>query len=172
MAFSINREIGINPQSKLFAPNPSDFIRGDELSKVARDLLSTSSVRTSVNTPDVKIFTQGADVVTVRQVATNMTGYDVSISQDAMSAINALKAQAAQNQVQNLSRVVDGKIHINSEKVDASEVKSIFNNSGNNGIQVSESANTNKDRRSSGGFFIPFEMEEEGESQEGINLVI
>lgn len=171
MALSINREIGIRPQGNVFVPNPSDTVKGDELTRVAREILFSNPRKTSVNAAEVKIFTQGADVNTVRQTATNIAGFDVNISENAQQAINGLKALAAQNQVQNLSKVVDGKIHINSEKTDFSENKSIFNNSGQNGIYVSESATTDKDRKGPGGFYMPFEKEEE-ETKKGINLVI
>jgi len=174
MVLSVNREIGIQPNSNIIASKQAGIIKGDELTTLAREILTGSpSRKAAVNTADVKIFTQGADVNSVKQVATNLTGYNVFLSQDALNAINALKANAAQTQAQNLSKVVDGKIHINGEQSDIFVSKSA--NSGNVflGMMVSESANTDKDRKGPGGIYVPFEKEEEEENKKsGINLLI
>lgn len=173
MALSVNREIGIKGQSNIFAPQPSDFVKGDELSRVAREILTGAPRKAApAQTADVKIFSQGAELAQVKQVATNRTGLDVSLSFQAQHAINGLKAMAAQNQVQNLSRVVDGKINFNAERAEASEMKSVFSGYSNN-IEIFNTANVNKDRKGPGGFYLPILGEDEEEAQkEGINLVI
>ncbi len=174
MVPNVNREIGIQPNSNLFAPKPTGIVKGDELTSLAREILTNSPRRAQVNTADVKIFTQGADVNSVKQVATNLNGYNVFLSQEALNSINALKANAALNQANNLSKVVDGKIHLNSEKTDVSDVKSNLNSNVFQGILVSESASTDKDRKGPGGIYMPFEKddEENENKKQGINLVI
>ena len=186
MALSVNNELSITKQSNLFASaagssvspsttpttSPSDIIKGDELSRVAREILSGAQRKTAVAPTDVKIFTQGANVDTVKQVATNRTGFDVTLSQDAMQAINSLKAQAAQNQVQNLTPIVDGKIHINADKFDISESKSIFNLENYRETEVSQSSSLYKDRKGPGGLFVPFQKDEENDNKKGLSLII
>ncbi len=173
MALSVNREIGITPQGNIFAPKPSDIVKSDELTKLAREILTSAPGRKQASVTDVKIFSQGADVNTVKQAATNRTGFNLVLSQDARQAISGLKAQAALSRAQNLAKTVDGRIHINAEKTDFSNIKPAFSGSIEQNILVSESSATDKDRKGPGGFYIPLMEEEEIEGEkEGINLVI
>jgi hypothetical protein len=171
--------MGILSQN-IFAPKPSDIISGDELSRVAKEILSAATIRPhlkettssryaqAINT-DIKLYSPGADLNVARQTAINQAGYDVALSQNAQNNINALKAMAAQSQIRNLANIVDGKIHINHEPIDLKEFKSVFM-SGNND-EVHNTSDLSRDRRGSGGFYIPYDDNEE-EKDEGLNLVI
>ena len=181
MALNVNTNLGITKQTNVFAPKTAGIVEDSELTNVAKQILSATPKRVnfgqasfsrsnSVNNLDVKLYAAGYDVNAVKQAATNQTGYNVNLSQNALSAINSLKAQAAQLQSANLTKLVDGKIHINSEKTGTAALKpsSMFNNSTN--VEVFQSANTNKDRKGPGGFYMPLEKEEQKE--EGLNLII
>lgn len=173
MGLNINRETGIAGRLGV-APVSSGIVGGEDLTKVAREILSTASTRAKA--PDnngLKIFTPGSDISLAKQVAVNRTGYDVTLSQNALSAINAMKAQAVQSQVQNLSKTIDGKIHINSEKRDVGEIENVFSAETPYNIEVMQSSSLFKDRRGSGELYAPVEDTEEKENgnTEGIDLI-
>ena len=182
MALSVNRELGAARQSNLFSPQSVGIVKEDELTKVAREILSATpkkinlgeSYYSRINTntsADLKIFSPGADINVVKQTATNLTGYNVTISQDAANAINTLKAQAAQSQIKNLTKIVDGKIHINSEKADTAETKSIFTSNEYKNVEVFHTSNLYKDKKGSGGLYIPFE-DNKDDNNKGLDLTI
>lgn len=176
MALNINTDLGLTSQASAVSSKNTDLVKGDELTRIAKEILTATPKRTTtatnVNSSDVKIFSQGADINLVKQVATNRTGYDVFLSQNTMQAINALKAQAAQSQAQNLTKVVDGKIYVNAEKVDTADKKPTLNINSFQGIQLSESSSLYKDKKGSGGFFVPLEKNKNENTKEGINLII
>jgi len=182
MVLNVNTNLDIAGQANVFATKTTGIVEDSELTNVAKQILSaapakinlgqTSFTRSnSVNNLDVKLYAAGYDVNAVKQAATNQTGFEVNLSQNALSAINSLKAQAAQLQSANLSKAVDGKIHINSEKPDTAALKptTMFNSSTD--VEVFQSTNTNKDRKGPGGFYMPLEKNEE-QKEEGLNLII
>ena len=182
MALSVNKDLSITRQSNLFSPQSVGIVKEDELTKVAREILSAapkkinlgesyySRINTNTST-DLKIFSPGADINVVKQTATNLTGYNVTISEDAANAINTLKAQAAQSQINNLTKIVDGKIHINSEKTDTAEVKSIFTPNEYKSVEVFHTSNLDKDKKGSNGLYMPLEKNED-DNNEGLDLII
>jgi len=179
MALNVNTNLNIAQQSIIPASQSAGIVSDAELTNVAKEILTatpakilgrTNTVKT-VNTFDVKMFEAGYDVNSLKQIATNKSGFDLNISQNAVNNINTLKAQAAQMQATNLSKVVEGKIHINSEKVDISELKAAIASTQAE-LEIFESGNLGRDRKGPGGFYIPLEKEEEEEAKEGLNLVI
>lgn len=181
MVLNVNTNLAVEKPANVYTSPNNGIVNDGELTKVAKEILTAAPSRTNsaqglftksnnTNNLDVKLFAAGYDVNVVKQAATNRTGFDVNLSQNALNAINTLKAQAAQYNVTQMTKAVDGKIHVNTEKPDASELKSNLTFGNNNEVEVFESASANKDRRGPGGFFLPFQENEEDE--EGLNLVI
>ncbi len=177
----LNTNLNVANQANIYAPKTAGVVSDAELTNVAKDILATAPGRTNSNhsisnnyranvNPEVKFFQAGYDINAVRQAATNQTGFNVNLSQNAINAINVLNSQAAQ--AHNTARAVDGKIHINSEKVDASESKNLFAGSANTDVEVFNSTKLTKDRRGPGGFYIPQEENNEEQEKKGLNLVI
>lgn len=179
MVLNINTNLGVAKSANVFASPNNGIVTESELTRVAKEILTAEPAKTSLtltrsgnlNNVDVKFFDAGYDVTAVKQAATNRTGFNVNLSQDTLNSINVLKAQAAQNQAMNLTRAVDGKIHINSERPDASELKAKFISFNNTDFEVFQAASTDKDRRGPGGFYLPFK-DNEDEREEGLNMVI
>lgn len=175
MALNINTNMNIAAKSSAFVPQNAGIVSDAELTNVAKSILSATPKQilgrtNAANNFDVKFFEAGYDTNALRQVATNKTGYDLNISQNALNNINSLKAQAAQLNVNNLSKVIDGKIHVNSEKADIADLKAAIASLSAD-VEVFQSGNLDKDRKGSGGFYIPQEEGEE-EQKKGLNLVI
>lgn len=181
MALNVNTNLAVESSANVFA-TPNNGIVGDsELTNVAKQILSATPGRSSVlqgalsranpnNNIDVKFFEAGYDLNAVKQTATNRIGLDVTLSQNALNSINALKAQAAQNQTRNPTRTVNGKIHINIEKPENAELKAAISKF-NPDMEVFQTANTDKDRKGPGGFYIP-QQNGEQDKEEGLNIVI
>lgn len=181
MDLNVRTNTGIAKASAMIAGGNAGIVGESELMKTAKAILSGSTgtagikpsntfINRTTSNIDVKLYEAGFNPETVRQAATNRTGYDVNLSFNAIDSINALKAQAAKMQVQNISSIVDGKIHINVEKAETASLKqSSMENSIN--IEVFNSSNTNKDRKGPGGFYIPLQKGE-NEKEEGLNIII
>jgi|GEM_PF-2301142 len=182
MALNVNTNLGIERPSNIYAPQNGGIVSDNELTSLAKQILSATPAKSATTQGaltrtnqrvnlDVKLYEAGYDINFVKQSATNRTGYDLNLSQNALKSIDTLKAQAAQNQVRNITKAVDGKIHINSEKPDTAELKALNNTNFNPEMEVFQAANTNKDRRGPGGFYMPQENPED-ENNEGLNLTI
>ncbi len=175
MALNVNTNLAVERSANVFATPSNGIVSDSELTNVAKQILTAAPGKSfsrvnSYNSLDVRFFEAGYDFNAVKQTAVNRTGLDVSLSQNAYNSINALKAHAAQNQAMNLTKSVDGKIHINIEKPENAELKTALANF-NTDVEVFQASTTNKDRRGPGGFYIPREDREE-EKEEGLNLVI
>lgn len=181
MALNIDTSAGISKQASLFASPNNGIVSDSELTNVAKQILSATPAKVNlpqgnylgsrnINNVDVKFYEAGYDINAVKQAATNRTGFDVNLSQNALNSINALKAQAAQIQAMNLTKAVDGKIHVNAEKPDSADLKSTMSNFNTN-VEVFQAANADKDKKGPGGFYLPQENSEE-EKEEGLNLII
>lgn len=181
MDLSVRTNAGIAKASAMIAGGNPGIVGESELMKTAKAILSGSTgvagvnssntyINRAVSNVDVKLYDAGFNPEAVRQAATNRTGYDVNLSFNAIESINALKAQAAKMQIQNLSGIVDGKIHINAERPETASLKDAFS-SNTNFLEVFNSSNTNKDRKGPGGFYIPLQKGE-NDKEEGLNIVI
>lgn len=178
MALGIN---GIN--QNIFAAKPAETISGTELSKVAQEIFSAkassiSSTPSSLsglnfgrNSVDVSLFgrTASNDTNAIKLAATNNAGYDLTISQKALSAVNALNAKAVTTAVNNIAQLRNGIVHINAEQPDFTTLKNTFVL--NNPTQVFESMNLSKDRKGSSPFYVPRDTKNKVEKEEGLNLV-
>ncbi|HSA06987.1 MAG TPA: hypothetical protein P5556_07385 [Candidatus Gastranaerophilales bacterium] len=182
MALNTNTNLSIAGQSNIFNSKTSGIVNENELTNVAKQILlaapgKISSSQVSYTRPnlstniDVKFFEAGYDINAVKQAATNRTGYDVVLSTETLNSINLLKAHAAQNQALNIAKAVDGKIHINSEKPENADFKSLFMPGEPKNVEIFESSNLSKDRKGPGAFYIPLKGDKE-EKKEGLNLVI
>lgn len=173
-----------NLNSANFFARADELISGSELSQVSKEILSAipsaESAQTSQNLPEInlskfqtvdnglKVSDLNAQVV--KQIATAQAGYDINLSQQALSAIETLKAQAAKLQVANLPSKMDGKIYIPSEVADLIDVKEVF--TPNSPTQLFETASLTKDKRGFGSLFAGYTRKNPNQKQEGLNLII
>ncbi len=175
MALGIN---GVNPN--IFAA-PAETVSGTELAKVAGEIFSATkaisqpavafNTRTFNAGLDVSLFGTNAsrDTGAIKLAATNNAGLDISLSNNALLAINSLNAKAASDVVNNIAQFRNGLIHVNAEKPD-------FINLNNTSIpsnrpEVFESMNLSKDRKGSSPFYVPQRTNNKVEKKEGLNLI-
>ncbi len=178
MALSINTNLGVESRAAIPASSNSGIVSENELNKVAKEILTSAARKTNSaqsrfsgnNNAEVKFFDAGYDINAVKQAAANRTGLNVNLSQQALASINALKAHSAQAQAMNLSRTVDGKIHVNSERPDGSELKEMYATGSKTGLEVFDTASTDKDRKGPGGFYLPFQQN--SEEEDGLNMLV
>lgn len=97
--------LALNSISQNFFTNKSGLISGDELKQVVSEILSTSSTQSAQNTQALNttnnINTINTTAQLANQVANNQAALNISLSQRALSSIDALKAQAAQTLASN-----------------------------------------------------------------------
>ncbi|MFH0702640.1 MAG: hypothetical protein V2B14_03775 [bacterium] len=142
------------------------LISGKELEQVSREIFtaaptsteSSSNIRLNQDFSKINLdrinknnglkvvgTESNLDIQTVRQIASNKAGLDIKLSEQTVLALEALKIQAAKTQIANFPQKMDGKIHIPSEVVNPSEIKSIFSSS--NKIQVFVADSLDKDKK-------------------------
>lgn len=145
-------------------------ISGSELEQISREILNAAPVSQPVQSigqdlpkinfnalnrqeVDLKVFgTEASNSQAIRQVAVNRAGFDVNLSQNAISAIESLKANAANLQALDMSNKVNGKIHFSAETPSFSDLKSVFAVS--NAPQLFAAGNLGKDRKGSNPFSL------------------
>ncbi|OGI22982.1 MAG: hypothetical protein A2287_02085 [Candidatus Melainabacteria bacterium RIFOXYA12_FULL_32_12] len=145
-------------------------ISGVELEQISNEILNSAPISKSAqfteqNLPKLnfnvlngqetglKIFgTEASNSQVIKQVAVNRAAYDVNLSESALSAIESLKAKAANLQALDLSNKVNGKIHVPAEAPNFTDVKSIF--AVNNAPQLFAADNLGKDRKGSNPFSL------------------
>ena len=170
--------LSINSVSQNVFAQPVETISGQELSKVAQDILSAKPIASSFSrgiqgaNVDVSLYGMNASSNTnaIRLAATNTSGYDLNFSSNALNSINALNAKAVANLFNDVSNLRKGLIHIHSEQADTSSLKEAHPFS--NPPQVFETSNLPKDRRGSGPFYyVPPQEEAKSERTEGLSLM-
>jgi hypothetical protein len=172
--------IGINALNQnIFARPVESTVSGSELTKVAVDILSakTSSITSALSGTsfgskvDVSLYGTNATSNTeaVKLAATNTSGYELNLSQKALSAVNALNAKAATDVVNNIAQYRNGLIHVNAEKPEFTGLKNTF--ALQNSPSVFETMDLSKDRRGPGPFYVPRDTKEKVEKEEGLNLI-
>lgn len=167
-----------------FLPRTSGVVSGAELQQVSSEVLAQAPTATVQNsqysTPslDLKIFNANSNLTsqTARQIAANQAGFDVRLSEQALSAIETLRTQAAKAQSANLSKNMDGKVFIPFEKAELTDIKSVFAYS--NPVQLQKTTNIFKDNQSRNFYFTPNGEQQEHnpkqqhKKQKELNLVI
>lgn len=172
--------LGINSINQNIFAKPAETISGAELSKVTQELLSTKTSLSSISSfsglnsgrnLDVSLFgsTASNDTNAIKLAATNNAGYDLQLSQQALSAVSVLNSKAASDAVNNIAQFRNGLIHINAEQPDFTGTKAP--SALTNPSQVLESMNLSKDRKGSSPFYVPRDTKNKAEKEEGLNLV-
>jgi hypothetical protein len=175
----VQTALGINSINQNIFAKPAEIVSGSELSKVAQEILSAKSPSqvsfnklNPVKTLDISLFGSNAsnDTNSIKLAATNTAGYDLQLSQKALSAVNALNSKAANDAVYNIAQLRNGVVHINAEQPNFAETKNTF--ALPDFTQVFESMNLSKDRKGSSPFYVPQKnTQNKVEKQEGLNLV-
>jgi|GEM_PF-2892464 len=153
--------------------NSNDLVSASELENISRELLSVapstqsaSAVAYEQNLPKInlnkldstnnglKLFGPEAQLSAqnLQQIATNKAGYNVTLSEKALTSINSLNAQAAKVQASVVSSQMDGKVYIPAEVASFSDLKSVF--AASNSPKPFEIGDMNKDKRGSNPFFV------------------
>lgn len=167
-----------------FLSRTSGVVSGTELQQVSSEILAQAPTATvqkaehSTPSLDLKIFNADSQLTsqTARQIAANQAGFDVSLSEQALSAIETLRTQAAKSQSANLSRNMDGKVFIPFEKAELANIKSVFAYS--NPVQLQKTINIFKDNQARNFYFTPNGEQKEQtprhqhKKQKELNLVI
>lgn len=124
----------LNSNMNIFA-RASELVSGSELEQVSQQLLAAAPSVKSAETvapklnlvkadSGLKVF--GAESNLDAQTVKNLSGYNVNLSSTALSAIEALKVQAAKAQIVNMPQVMDGKVNVKPEVSQFNDVKSVF----------------------------------------------
>jgi len=175
MALGVN---GIN--SNLFAAQ-AGTVSGTELAKVTGEIFSaTKSISQQAASFNPRIFNTSVDVSlyglnasrdtdAIKLAAANTAGLNVSLSNNALSAISTLNAKAANVFLNDVSRLRDGLINVSNEKFEKAGLNSAFASSSR--TEVAESMNLSKDRKGSGSFYVPQRSGRNTQKQEGINII-
>lgn len=171
MALGIN---GIN-SANIFA-KPAETVSGTELSQAVKDILSAKPGGPSFNginkgsQIDVSLYGTNAsnNADAVKLAATNTAGFELNLSNKALASLNALKANAAGNMINNTASQRKGMIHIQSGQTDLKELKEAqpFLNA----PSVFEPSNLPKDRRGSGPFMYISQEDETSEKADGLSF--
>lgn len=167
------------------------LVSSDELEKISKEILTLAPSSQPVQSPaqekvspqvNFSLFNQPEPAVkvfginstinteTVKQIASNVAGLDVKLSDNAVSAIGALNSKAAALQSINMSNIMDGKIF-------AANPTQTFSNStpaasSNNASSFFETGNLSKDGRSSNPFLLKNPKKENEQKNENVNIFI
>lgn len=178
MALGLN---GINNVNTNIFATPADLVTGNELTQVANKIFGSVNTVTpspfSFNTGisgtglDVSLYGTNAssDVNAIKLAATNTASLDVSLSNNALSAINSLNAKAMSNLVNNIAQFRNGIVHVNNEKADFSGLNNISQISGK--PEIFEAMNLSKDRKGSNAFYVPRNINQQDEKEDGLNIL-
>ncbi|MDD3150073.1 MAG: hypothetical protein PHV68_04490 [Candidatus Gastranaerophilales bacterium] len=167
--------LGINNFNNVSYKNA--FVSGAELEQVSQQLFAaasstkTSSVKSfpSVSAQNANLGLINADIQTIRQIAANKAGLDVNLSTNALSTIEMLKSQAAQNLFSSVVKTVDGKLHVPNEMAEKVNLKEVF--SVKTKPELFNIADMDKDRKGSNPFvFVASGKEEKTEEIESLNI--
>lgn len=171
--------VGFNTITPNIFAKPAETVSGSELSKVAMDILNAKipssplSGATFGNRVDVSLYGTNAssDSTAIKLAATNTSAYDITLSQQAMSAVSALNAKAATDVVNNIAQFRNGMIHVNVEKPEFTGLKNAF--ALQNSPQVFETLDLSKDRKGSSPFYVPRDTKKKVDEveKEGLNLI-
>jgi len=174
--------LGVNGINQNIFSAPAAIVSGTELTKAAQNILSstssmsaaTSSLLSGVNfgsSVDVSLygFNESTNTNAVKLAATNTAGYDLSLSNQALSAINSLNAKAASDIVNNIAQFRNGLIHIDKGQTDFSGLKKA--SAPPTSTEVFQSMNLGKDRQGSGPFYVPQNNGKKAEKKDGLDLV-
>lgn len=172
--------LGVNGVSQNIFAKPADVVSGTELSQVAQSILSTKTSSAIFSSSNVLNFGKSLDVSlyganassnvnSVIMAATNTAGYELSLSQKALSAVSALNAKAANDTVSNIAQFRNGMIHVDNQKPDFTNTKNIFAVADK--AQVFEAMNLSKDRKGPSPFYVPRDTKKKIEKEEGLNLI-
>ena len=127
----------LNSNMNIFA-RAGELVSGSELEQVSQQLLSSApSVKLAeTESPKLNLFKAdnglkvfGAESNLDAQTVKNLSGYNVNLSNTAISAIEALKVQAAKAQAVNMPQVMDGRVYVKPEVSQFNDVKSVFSTS-------------------------------------------
>jgi hypothetical protein len=145
------------------------IVSGAELERVSREIFGASQTITvkpsaqsqisSTQFPPVdrgiNLFAPNTDIALTKQVAGLKSGYDVEISQNALSSINSLNSQAAILKFASLHKQVEGKIYIPVEKnLETMDLKMVF--AASNAPKLFNTKNLESDRKGSNPFnYVP-----------------
>ncbi|MDD3012968.1 MAG: hypothetical protein PHC34_04625 [Candidatus Gastranaerophilales bacterium] len=168
----------------------NDLVSSNEVANISKELLSVapstqsaSAVANGQNLPKInfnkfdslnnglKLFGAEAQLSTqnLEQIATNKAGYNVTLSDKALTSINSLNAQAAKLQASAISRQMDGKVYVNAEVAGFSDLKSVF--AASNSPKTFDISNMNKDGRGSNPFFVAKnEDKKQEETKESLSI--
>ena len=148
------------------------IVSGDELAQVTSEILSKAPViqnsQTQTNLNASLIFGSDSTVANqqIKLAATNISGYDVNLSNNAISSIQSLNTIAAASLAKNM----DGKVYFPSEfSNNTSEFKSVFFQA--RPLSMSDSASINKDKKGSGSSYSSNSNKKGQRNVEGLNLV-
>ena len=162
MVFSLSN---INVNSNNFFANPS-IVKGNELTQVSNEILNNASANqnaqslqqnsnsglfsnqtSSVFGPDSSLATQQ-----VKLAATNQAAYDVTLSNKAVTAIQALNSNAVALQVSSIAKTMDGKVNVPADFSNSqSDLKTAFTS--NRPAQFFTANSLDKDKKGSSPFY-------------------
>lgn len=168
--------------------NTNSLVSGIELEQISKGILSAAPVVTPANldqdlskinlnifkNPEaaLKVFGNEANANTqvIKQIATNRAGFDVNLSENALTAIESLNARAARAQAFDMANRISGKIHVSVEAPDFTNTKNVF--SLNNAPQLFETGNLSKDRKGSNPFSLKTAEKNNKENNKELNLFV
>jgi hypothetical protein len=167
--------------------NANDLVSGSELENIAREIFSSAPTTqpASVVTNELpkinlnklesannslRVFGPEAQLnaQNLEQIATNKAGYNLNLSDKALTSINALNIQAAKMQTSNISSQMEGKIYVPADTSNYSDLKSVFATS--NSPRTFEIGDMNKDRRGSNPFVVITKNEKQEEAKKSLNI--
>lgn len=185
----------LNMNKVNFFSNSNGLVSGTELEAVTKEILqlapsseasSTSQLTQNFQNQNllnlnnfkgvennIKVFgvESKIDAQTVKMIATNQAGFDVQFSDRAISALDALRVQAAKAMAIDVSKRMEGKINVTPDNnIFALNTKNSFFTG--DVSRLFESSNLGKDRKGPAPFFIPAAQKDNKEEKEGLDLVI
>lgn len=173
---------GINLNSQNFFLTQSGLASSQELSKVANEILSTQQTQQSaapqnnvqinwdkLNAVDTKLQLAGADAANLqvaKQIANNNAAYGITLSQQALSNIDALRSQAALSSIKNM----DGKVFIPAGQFTTSDTKEAL--APKSPFQSIDIQDMNKDKKGSRSSYVGIIKKDDDEADKELNLFI
>lgn len=182
MSLTVNN-LNLNRYNPIATSN--DLVSSSELESISRELFaaapstqSATQVSFGQNVSKLNKFEAnnglklfGADAQlnaqNMEQVAVNKAGYNVNLSDKALTSIENLKAQAAKLQFSSTPKQMDGKVFVPEFKADA-DVKSVF--AAKNTMETIEIGNMDKDRKGSNPFYVAAQTETKDDNKESLNI--
>jgi len=180
----------LNMNKVNFFANSNGLVSGAELEAITKEILqlapSTEASQTSPlaqNLFNLNKFTSvdnglkvfGAeskfDAQAAKAMATNQAGFNIQLSDKAVSALEALKIQAAKVMSIDISKRMEGKVYVTPDNNNVSfDTKNSFFTG--DVSRLFESSNLGKDRKGPAPFFIPATQKDKKEENERLDLFI